>query len=84
MAMDLAEQAGDDAQEMMTVREAAAYLRISKDLAYELIARNDLPHVRLGRVIRVPRFGLEQWIARKSGLPLPPPVTVTYREQHGH
>jgi excisionase family DNA binding protein len=50
---------------LLTVREAAALLRISQDLGYELIRRNELPAIRLGRVIRVPRFALEQWIARR-------------------
>jgi excisionase family DNA binding protein len=70
--------------DMMTVQEAAAYLRISKDLAYELVGRNDLPHVRLGRAIRVPRFSLEQWIARSAGLPLSEPVTVTSAKPREH
>lgn len=70
--------------DMMTVREASAYLRISTDTAYELIARNQLPHLRLGRVIRVPRFGLEQWIARESALPLGAPVAVTFPKRRGH
>ncbi len=70
--------------DMMTVPEAASYLRISRDHAYELIARDELPHVHLGRVIRVPRFGLERWIARTSGLPRPPEVTVMSQQRHGH
>ncbi len=70
--------------DMMTVLEVAAYLRISRDLAYELIARGELPHLRLGRVIRVPRFGLEQWIARTAGLPLTAPVTVTSEQRTKH
>lgn len=69
---------------MLTVRETAEYLRISTDTAYELIARNELPHLRLGRVIRVPRFGLEQWIARESGLPLSAPAEVTSPKPFGH
>jgi excisionase family DNA binding protein len=73
-----------DRHEMMTVTEAAAYLRVSRDLAYELVRRNVLPHVRLGRVIRVPRFGLEQWIAHESGLPLSEPVTVTSAKPREH
>jgi putative molybdopterin biosynthesis protein len=70
--------------DMLTVREAAAYLRISTDTAYQLIAHNQLPHIRLGRVIRVPRFGLEQWIARSAGLPLSEPVTVTSPQPREH
>jgi excisionase family DNA binding protein len=69
---------------MMTVQEAAVYLRISRDLAYKLVATGQLPHVRLGRTIRVPRFGLEQWIARTAGLPLSEPVTVTSAKPREH
>jgi excisionase family DNA binding protein len=39
---------------VLTVQEAADLLRISKDLAYELVARADLPSLRLGRRIVVP------------------------------
>ena len=62
--------------ELLTVEEAAAYLRISRDLAYELCRRRELPHLRLGRVIRVPRQGLEVWIAQKAGLATAPPEGV--------
>lgn len=64
--------AATDESVLLTVREAARLLRISRNLAYELIRQGRLPHVRLGRRILVPRFGLEQWIAREAGLPQPP------------
>lgn len=70
--------------EMMTVPEAAKYLRISRDLVYELAKRGDLPHVRLGRVIRIPQFGLEQWITRQTGLPLSGQSEVTSARPNGH
>ncbi len=44
---------------LLTVHEAAAPLRISRNLAYEVVARGELPAIRLGRVIRVPRAALE-------------------------
>ncbi len=47
---------------LLTVREAAALLRISRNLAYELVARGEMPAIRLGRVIRVPRAALEEWL----------------------
>ena len=53
--------------ELLTVPEVAECLRIGEDLAYELVARGDLPSVRLGRKIRLPAFGLKQWIIRASG-----------------
>ncbi len=51
---------------LLTVREAAAFLRISRNLAYELVARGEIPAVRLGRVIRVPRTALDHWLEAES------------------
>lgn len=68
---------GIDESLLLKVSEAARLLRISRNLAYELIARGELPAVRLGRVIRVPRHSLEDWIARQSGLPDAPPKGVS-------
>jgi excisionase family DNA binding protein len=52
--------------DLLTVPEAAKLLRISRNLAYELVARHELPSVRLGRVIRVPRTSLDAWIASQA------------------
>ena len=41
-----------------SVAEAAALLGISKDLAYDLIATGDLPSLRFGRRVVVPRSAL--------------------------
>ncbi len=51
---------------LLTVREAAELLRISRNLAYELVARGEIPSIRLGRIIRVPRTALAQWLATES------------------
>lgn len=59
-----------DSNFLLTVPEAARLLRISRNLAYELIRQNALPHVRLGRRILIPRRGLESWIEREAGLPV--------------
>ncbi len=52
----------NDDQLLLTVSETAKLLRISRNLAYELVARGELPAVRLGRVIRVPRDALDNWV----------------------
>lgn len=51
---------------LLTVREAAKLLRISRNLAYELVARGEIPAIRLGRVIRVPRSALAHWLEAES------------------
>ena len=55
---------------LLTVPEAARVLRISRNLAYELVARGEIPAIRLGRVIRVPRAPLEEWVKSEAA---PPP-----------
>jgi excisionase family DNA binding protein len=47
----------------LSVEEAAGLLGISRALAYELVNRGELPAVRLGRRIVVPRVGLEALLA---------------------
>jgi excisionase family DNA binding protein len=64
---------------LLTVSEAARLLRISRNLCYELIAQDRLPHIRLGRRILVHRYGLEQWIARESGSSPPPHGVLPFR-----
>lgn len=52
--------------DLLTVPEAAKVLRISRNLAYELVTRHEIPAVRLGRVIRIPRAALDDWIATQA------------------
>jgi excisionase family DNA binding protein len=66
---------------LLTVPEAARVLRISRNLAYELIAQRRLPHVRLGRRILIPRPGLERWISQQAGLPDPPRQVLSFPAQ---
>ena len=47
----------------LSVTETAAYLGVSRSKAYELCAAGgQLPTVRLGRTVRVPRRHLEAWL----------------------
>lgn len=47
----------------MSVEEAAAVLGISRALAYELVRRGELPRLRLGRRVVIPRRALENLVA---------------------
>jgi excisionase family DNA binding protein len=42
------------------VDEAAYLLKISRGLTYELVARGELPAIRLGRRIVIPRVAMEE------------------------
>lgn len=50
----------DDQPFLLTVPEAARLLRVSRAFAYELIARGEIPVVRLGRRVLIPRQQLEE------------------------
>jgi excisionase family DNA binding protein len=48
----------DNLPEYLTPAEVQAYLNISRNTVYELLRRNEIPHVRFGRLIRVPKAAL--------------------------
>lgn len=48
----------------LTVEQAAKVLNISRNLAYELVRQRRIPSLRMGRIIRVPRSRLEEWMER--------------------
>jgi excisionase family DNA binding protein len=53
-----------DVPDVLTVREAAALLRVERKTIYELAARGALPGVRrLGRLIRISRSAVMGWLA---------------------
>lgn len=47
---------------LLRVEEAAALLGIGRDLAYRLARSGEIPAVRLGRRLLVPRQALIAWI----------------------
>ncbi len=60
---------------LLTIPEAAALLGIGKTLCWLLVQQGELPSVRLGRLVRIPRGELEAWItARAKGQPLDAPA----------
>ena len=48
---------------VLTVDEARRVLRIGRRQLYQAIARQDVPAVKVGRSIRIPRSSLEAWLA---------------------
>lgn len=47
----------------LTVPEAAEMLGISRNFAYELVKQGQLPVIRLGKRLLVPKIGLEKKLA---------------------
>ena len=48
---------------VLTVDEAAELLRISRHSAYAAVARGDIPSLKIGRRLLVPREGLRRLLA---------------------
>jgi excisionase family DNA binding protein len=49
--------------DVLTVDEARARLRLSRSAAYQAIENGDIPFIRIGRRILVPRVALERMLA---------------------
>lgn len=57
-----------DASTIMTVDEAADVLRVNRKTVYDLVNSGELPGARkIGRVIRLCRRSLLQWLAQGQG-----------------
>jgi excisionase family DNA binding protein len=52
--------------EILTLREAAGYLRVSEDEVLELAERSDLPGRKIGREWRFLKEALGDWLRRSS------------------
>ncbi len=50
-------------QHVMTVEEAAEFLRISRNSAYDAVKRGDIPSIRIGRRVLVPRIAFEKMLS---------------------
>jgi len=54
--------------DLLRVEEAAQVLGIARTKAFEMVARRELPVIRMGRLVRVPRAALDAWIADRTEL----------------
>jgi excisionase family DNA binding protein len=52
----------EDLPDILTVEEAACFLRVGRSLVYEAIRQRAIPAVRVGRRILVPKSGLKQFV----------------------
>ena len=54
-------------RKVITVPEAGEQLGLGRNAAYEAAKRGDIPTVRIGRRLLVPRDAIDQLLARASG-----------------
>ena len=52
----------EEAPLLMTVRDVEQQLQLGRTRTYELLRSGEIPIIRIGRVLRVPRDALLQWI----------------------
>ncbi len=49
-----------------TVNETAQILNIGMNKAYELVQQHQIPNLRVGRKILIPKQSLEKWLAKST------------------
>ena len=47
---------------LLTAKDVADILKISKSKVYYLIQRRQIPHIRLGKNVRIVESQLKQWL----------------------
>jgi len=60
----VSERTGD--RLLLRVQDVCRLLDVGRSTVYELIARGELPVIRIGRLVRVPRPALEEWIVTNT------------------
>ena len=48
----------DDLPDMCTPEDVRQFLQVGRHTVYDLINRGDLPHIRFGKLIRIPKSAL--------------------------
>jgi putative molybdopterin biosynthesis protein len=51
---------------LLTAEEVAHELRLGRSKVFEMLARGELPRVRIGRAVRIRRTDLERWVAEQG------------------
>ena len=59
----------DDERLVFTVLEASKLLHLSRNSVYQGVMANEIPHIKVGRRILIPKFALERLLneAGKQG-----------------
>lgn len=51
---------------VLSVTEAAQLLGVGRNHLYDMVAAGEIPHVRFGRLIKIPRSALESWLVEQA------------------
>jgi excisionase family DNA binding protein len=61
----------ENEQEFISLNELQEILGIGRTKAYDLVTSGDLPAVRIGRIIRIPKQDLTDWLEQQKYLNVP-------------
>lgn len=51
---------------LLRIREVALLLRLGESTVKAMVQRGELPVVRCGRAVRIPRRELKEWVAQRT------------------
>jgi prophage regulatory protein len=51
---------------IFTIPEVAQHLKLSKSKVYSLVQQGKIPHVRIGRNVRIKERELQAWLEQQS------------------
>jgi excisionase family DNA binding protein len=64
---------------LLDSRDVANLLQIGRTKAFHMMACGELPVIRIGRCVRVPRLALESWIAARTDQVRPKDMALSRR-----
>ncbi len=50
----------------LSVHETATYLGVGRNTTYALVKAKEIPALRIGRQIRIPKAALDEWMLKQS------------------
>lgn len=51
---------------ILTIPEVARYLKISKSKIYNLVSKEEIPHLKIGRNVRIRQADLQIWMEKQT------------------
>lgn len=52
--------------DILTIPEVARYLKLSKSKVYYLVQQGKIPHIKIGRNVRIKESELQQWLEQNA------------------
>jgi excisionase family DNA binding protein len=51
---------------ILTIPEVAHYLKMSKSKIYDLVSKKEIPHIKIGRNVRIRQTDLQIWMEKQT------------------